>query len=286
MSGTTTNERQRQEWNDAMGRHWVDQQARLDRMLSRLTPHLIAAAGISGSAQVLDVGCGCGATTRLAARHAPAGTVLGVDLSRPMLEQARSLARREGVGNVRFAAADAQVHDFGEAVFDVVLSRFGVMFFDAPQAAFANLRRSLRGGGRLAFLCWQDVTRNPYFTVPFQALAEFLPSADLPGPAKDGPGPFSLADPQRLTELLGGAGFGGVDVRPVSERVPVGADVDDAMTFLRTHPAAAALFARLDTETAAGAESALRSALLHYEAPDGVLFDSAAWLVTASRPSS
>jgi SAM-dependent methyltransferase len=283
MSDTATNERQRQEWNAVMGRHWVDQQARLDRMLSRLTPHLIAAAGISESDQVLDVGCGCGQTTRLAARGAQAGNVLGVDLSRPMLDHARSLARHEGVHNVRFEVADAQVDDLGEAAFDVVLSRFGVMFFDLPQAAFANLGRSLRAGGRLAFLCWQEVERNPYFTVPFEALAEFLPSAGLPGPTRNGPGPFSLADPRHLARLLAESGFTEVDVRPLSESAVAGEDVDDAVAFLRSHPAAAALFAQLDADTAAGAKAALRSALKPYEAPEGVLFDAAAWLVTASR---
>ncbi|MGH3388814.1 MAG: class I SAM-dependent methyltransferase [Actinomadura sp.] len=286
MDQTAVNERQRQEWNDAMGRHWVAQQARLDRMLSGVTPALVAAAGISAADRVLDVGCGCGQTTRLAARRAAAGDALGVDLSQPMLEQARSLARREGVGNARFEAADAQTHDFGEGVFDVVLSRFGVMFFDAPQAAFANLCRALRGGGRLAFLCWQDMARNTYFTAPFTALAEAVPSADLlPGPPKDGPGPFSLADPRRLTELLTDTGFTGIAVRPVTERVCVGADVADAVAFVRAHPAAAALFAELDEETAARAESALRSMLTPHLAPGGVLFDAAAWLVTATRPA-
>jgi SAM-dependent methyltransferase len=281
MHESPTNERQRQEWNDAMGRHWAAQQARFDRMLSGLTPHLIAAAEISGSDQVLDVGCGCGETTRLAARHAAAGGVLGVDLSEPMLARARSLAARENLADVRFEVADAQVDDLGEAVFDVVLSRFGVMFFDAPEAAFGNLRRSLRDGGRLAFLCWQDVARNPYFTVPFKAVAEFLPADD--GPPRSGPGPFSLAEPPHVVELLGGAGFTGIGLRPVTEPLRMGADVSDAIAFLRDHPALAPLFAAADEKTAAKAESALRPALEPYQTADGVRFDAAAWLITATR---
>jgi SAM-dependent methyltransferase len=286
MSQTAVNGRQRQEWNDAMGRYWVAQQARFDQLLGAMTPRLVAAAEISGAARILDVGCGCGQTTRLAARQAAEGQALGVDLSEPMLAHARSLSRREDVGNARFEVADAQIHDFGEGVFDIVLSRFGVMFFDDPQAAFANLHRALRGGGRLAFLCWQDQARNPYFTEPFTALVEAVPSAELPGPATDGPGPFSLADPERLTDLLTGSGFTGIDMRPITEHVRVGDDVADAIAFLRSHPAAVGLFAELDEETAAEAESALRSAVTPRLTPDGVLYDAAAWLVTAARPAT
>jgi SAM-dependent methyltransferase len=207
--------------------------------------------------------------------------VLGVDLSGPMLEQARECAEAQGLGNVRFDKADAQVASFADEGFDVVLSRFGVMFFDDPRAAFTNLRRSVRSGGRIVFLCWQEVARNAHLVVPYGAVAAFVPLPDLGDPK--GPGPFSLADDGRVRQLLGDAGFSDVGVESVTEPVCVGSDVDDAVRFLLETPTARAMLAKADDETADKAMAALRESLAPYETPDGVLLGSAAWLLTARR---
>jgi SAM-dependent methyltransferase len=272
-----TNTEQARAWDGEAGRHWAAYQDRFDTMLSRLTVHLIMAAQIAATDRVLDVGCGCGETTRIAARVASRGAALGIDLSGPMLERARVRAERQSVGNVAFEKADAQVAEL--PTFDVALSRFGVMFFDDPQAAFANVLRSLRPGGRLAFLCWQ-VADNPYFAVVRSALKAFGTSPEI----GDGPGPFSLADPVRVRGLLTGAGFGDVAVDPVNEPVCPGADADEAAEFLLKSGTAQAILADADEATVTKAAVALRTALLPYETPDGVLIESAAWLVTARRP--
>jgi SAM-dependent methyltransferase len=269
-------------WDGESGLHWAEHQDHYDAMLSRLTPGLIAAADISAADQVLDVGCGCGETTRIAGRRASAGTALGVDLSGPMLERARARAETDGLGNVRFERADAQETVFPAETFDRVLSRFGVMFFDDPRAAFANLRRSTRPGGRIAFLCWREIGRNEHFAVPFGAVATVVSPPDLGEPGA--PGPFSLADPARIRDLLGAAGYDDIAIEPVTEPVRVGANAEDAIRFLWGTPVAREMLAQADEDTVAKGVAALREALTPYETSEGLFLGSAAWLVTAQRP--
>jgi SAM-dependent methyltransferase len=269
-------------WDGDSGLHWAEHQDHYDTMLSRLTPGLTAAVDLSAAHHVLDVGCGCGETTRIAGRLASDGTALGVDLSGPMLERAKARAEAEGLSNVRFEKADAQATVFPAETFDRVLSRFGVMFFDEPQAAFANLRRSIRPGGRLAFLCWQEVGRNEHFAVPYGAVAAIVPPPDLGEPGA--PGPFSLADPARTRGLLGEAGFRDIEIQAVTEPVYMGADVEHAIRFLRATPTARAMLGEVDDENSAKAMAALRDALTPYETSEGLFLGSAAWLVTAHRP--
>jgi SAM-dependent methyltransferase len=218
---------------------------------------------------VLDVGCGNGRTT-LDIAHA-GGVALGVDLSSRMIELARARAAREGVA-VTFEQADAQVHPFPEAHFDVVVSRHGVMFFGDPPAAFANLAHAMRPGGRLVLLSWQP--RQPWGTAFGTAL-----SGREPAPAAPRPG--DLRDPDQTRELLSGAGF--TDVRMRDERAPMyfGADVDDAFRFLSGQFATT-----LDGLPAADrtrALDALRATLADHAGEDGVRYDSAAWLIEARR---
>lgn len=177
----TANAEQARAWNGGNGQHFVAENARHRRTLEPHTARLLAAAGIQPDERVLDIGCGCGDTTIRAARSAPGGDALGVDLSAVMLAEARRLAAREHLGNVRFEQADAQVHPFQAAAFDVAMSRFGVMFFGDPAAAFANVAAALRPGGRLAFVCWQDPAKVEFFSLPLLAIAPYV---SLPaGPA-------------------------------------------------------------------------------------------------------
>jgi SAM-dependent methyltransferase len=186
--------------------------------------------------QVVDLGCGSGRTTlELAARVGPDGEVVGVDLSAQMLARGRERAALRGAGTVEFVHADAQVHDFGAARFDAAYSRFGVMFFADPVAAFANVRRALRPGGALSFVCWQGMSGNEWMLIPGAAVAEVTGSLPpMPGP--DEPGPFSLTDPARVRAVLGAAGFGSIAITPHADHVVISEDriPEVALTSVRT----------------------------------------------------
>jgi SAM-dependent methyltransferase len=185
---------------------------------------------------VVDLGCGAGRTTvELASRVGPGGSVVGVDISAGMLAAAAERAARLGAGNVEFVHADVQVHDLGEARFDAAYSRFGVMFFADPVAAFANVRRALRPAAVLSFVCWQDLLDNEWMLIPGAAVATVLGSPPpMPGPGE--PGPFSLSDPGRVHAVLDAAGFGSVVVTPHSDQIVISEDriPEVASTSLRT----------------------------------------------------
>lgn len=202
-----------------------------------------------------------------------------------MLAEARARAAREGVANVAFEQADVQESPLGESVYDVAVSRFGVMFFGDPHTAFSAVRRALRPGGRLVFVCWQQEEGNDYSTVARRALAPFaeqLGAAADPEPP-EAPGPFSLADPDRIRRLLTGAGFTGVGVEPVREALWVGRDTEDAAGFFWDRPSSRRALKEADEATAAKARTALHDALAAHEGPDGVRLASVAWVVSAGR---
>jgi SAM-dependent methyltransferase len=272
-------------WSGTTGLHWLRHQDRHEAMMAAVTPHLLKAAGLSDGERVIDIGCGCGQTSRRAARAVASGDVVGevvgVDVSAAMIAEAGSRAAAEGLANVRFEVGDAEVFAFAEAAFDVVLSRFGIMFFEHPRAAFANLARALRPGGRLAFVCWQEVAANEHLTVPLGALAAFTGLPDLGGP--DEPGPFSLADPARIRSLLEGAGFGEVRIEPLHERLRLGDDVADVLGYLAEHPVAVSMLEKADPATAEAARTAVADTLAPYQGQEGVFLGSAVWQVTARR---
>ncbi|HEV2343926.1 MAG TPA: class I SAM-dependent methyltransferase [Actinocrinis sp.] len=279
------NTAQSEAWNGETGRHWVEFRDRREAQLRNFSPHLFAAADISAGERVLDVGCGCGGTTLQAARRAADGKVLGVDLSAPMLAEARGQAAAEGIGNVVFEQADAQVHPFAPGGFDVMLSRFGVMFFADPHAAFANIANALHPGGRLAFLCWQAADANEYFTLPRRAISPHLALPDRSG-APGEPGPYSLADPADVRSLLTGAGFVAIGITAVAEPTWIGADVEDAVKYQLSTPTNRAAFGAADQHARDVAAAALHDALLPHATPRGVELGTAAWLVTARKPQS
>lgn len=276
---TVVNEHQSEAWNGYEGRHWAGHQARYDAVNSGFNEALLAAVG-SGD-RVLDVGCGTGQLTRLAARRSGGGNALGIDLSAPMLDRARASAAEEGVANVEFVRGDAQVHPFPAGVIDVALSRFGVMFFADPVAAFGNIGRALRPGGRLAFVCMDDVRRADLGRV-LAALA-----AHLPPSGSDGTGtaePLSLADPTVVRRVLTAAGFVGVDCAPVEADGLWGRDAGDAGAFLAAWGPIRHQLDRVDAATADRAQAALVEALRPYQRAGAVRLRGTAWLVTARRP--
>jgi SAM-dependent methyltransferase len=251
-----------------------------DAELRRHNEVLRRALGTQLHDHVLDIGCGTGQTTRQAARTAQAGSALGVDVSAPAIERARELARTEGLRNVTFERADAQVHRFPQERFDLAISRFGTMFFDDPAAAFANIRQALRPAGRLVMMVWQARERNEWDIAIHQALAAAEAPTALPSRRAD---PFSLADPPAVTQTLEAAGFAGVAFTDVREPVYYGPDVAAALDWVHGFTCTSELLKRLDPAAAARAAGRLREAVAAHLRDDGVWFNSRAWIVTARR---
>jgi len=284
------NEAQARRWNGPSGQYWIEHRERHLAEHQHLTPHLFRAAAISPGERVLDIGCGCGATTIAAAARTardtsgdgrdaapPGGAALGLDLSAPMLEVARQLAAEARTANARFVRGDAQACPLRRDAFDVVISNFGVMFFDDPAAAFARIAAVVRPGGRLAFLSWRDDSENEVFAIPLRAFGAYSPLPDL---AADD----LFADPQRITGLLSGSGWRDILITPVTEQAWMGADVADVMRYVRGMPKIRDLSARLDDpRTTELALAAIAEEYATREGPDGVCVSAASWLVTARR---
>lgn len=268
------------DWNGAQGEYWVQQQERQDAVLAPFIPRILEAAQIGPEDRVLDIGCGCGATTRAAARAATGGRVLGVDISEPMLDVARRLATDDGLTNIEFMQANAQTASLGDPPYDVMISRFGVMFFDDASAAFANLATALTPGARVAFVCWQPAKANPHISLPMRAIVKAFPDAvprDAPQP------PFSMADASIVRDLLSGSGFGDIDVIPVTGPLRIGDDIDDVMRHFQSQPMAKDILAGRDPAQVDEVLGHIRNQLGEHASADGVFLDSAAWLVTAAR---
>ena len=242
----------------------------------------VADAGELAGTRVLDIGCGTGLTTCDAARIVVDGAARGLDISGPMIAGAQARAAARGLSNVTFEVGDAQTDSFTPDV-DVVISRFGVMFFDDAPAAFANLRAAIDAGGRLAFVCWQDLFVNEWMAVPGLAAAQHVPLPEMGPP--DAPGPFSLGDPDRVRSVLSGAGYSDITVEPFETSILLGGGgtLDDAVTFLQSTGMAHALFDEAPADDVERAIEAVRTALEPHLTPDGVQLGAATWLVSATR---
>jgi SAM-dependent methyltransferase len=274
-----SNTDQARAWDGDEGEFWATHAERFELSLARYNPRLLDAAGIQDHAQVLDVGCGTGDTTRAAGRLASSGAALGVDLSRRMIQVARQLAAREGLTNARFEQVDAQIHPFAESSIDVVISRTGAMFFGDLVAAFRNLGRALRPEGRMALLVWQEPPRNEWILDISTALAA---GRSRPPPPPEAPGPFAMSDPDRVRSVLHRAGFAAPRFENLHEPMYFGSDPDDAHKFILG--LAGWMMDGLDDDGRARALDALRTTLDAHDTDEGVMYDSAAWLITAERP--
>src|SRR5262245_62002095 len=270
-------------WNGPGGQRWSDRQAAQDVLLAPVSQLLIARANASPGERVLDIGCGCGSTSiALAQKVAPSGFVLGVDISAPMLAHARQLAPR-GLP-VDFALADATVYPFDPESFDLLVSRFGVMFFAEPVLSFLNLRGALRPKGQLIFACWREPRENGWMMAPLMAAYKHVPKLPQLGP--EDPGPFSFADEARVRRILGGAGFTDIEMEacPLTFDLAAGRGLEAAVQgALEIGPASRALEGH-PPEVVAAAIQSIRETLTPFARGQSVLLPGAIWLVTASAP--
>jgi SAM-dependent methyltransferase len=267
-------------WNGAGGQRWADRQPVQDMLLQPVADILIDRAGIRAGEKVLDVGCGSGSTTFAFARAVgPGGHVMGIDISAPMLARAREVTPERAP--VEFVLADATVHSFAPENFDLLASRFGVMFFADPASSFANMRRAMRRSGRLAFACWREPRQNPFFMVPLQAVYRHVPKMPQVGP--EDPGPFSFASEERVHRVLSSAGFSGVAMEPcdLALDVAVGGGLEAAVrSALEIGPSARALADQPPDVIAAAAQS-VREALTPFVNGQTVPLKATIWIVTA-----
>lgn len=273
MSG---NQDQIDYWNGPAGRRWAEAQESMDRNLASISDGLMRFVAVKPGETVLDIGCGCGTTTlAFAAAAGPSGRVTGVDISAPMLGLARA---RAGTKQVEFREADAAAFAF-KPEYDAVSSRFGVMFFSDPTSAFANIRKALKPGGRLGFVCWRAMPENAWAFAPFTAARDLLPAQPPPDP--NAPGPFAFADPVRLRGILEGAGFKNVRIEKLDTIMHMANTAQEAAQFsLGIGPLARAA-AEADDATKAKIVERVAAAVKKFETPSGVTPPAACWLVGA-----
>jgi SAM-dependent methyltransferase len=284
-SDAVANADQAEYWNSETAHRWIACQEALDRRFAPLTEALIARARVGRGDCVIEVGCGTGTTTLLLAEAVGAhGSVLAIDISEPLLAVARGRVLQGGHGNVRFVRADAQTHRFERRCYDLVVSRFGVMFFADPAGAFCNLLSALRPGGRLAFVCWGPLEDNPWFALPLQVGIENLGPPE-PRPPRT-PGPLALSEPEYIDEILRAAGFADIRIKPTDISLP-GANDAHEEAELATQ---VGLLARLlrergaDEATRRDVIAGLTERLAPYLTPDGVRLPARLHMVTAAAP--
>jgi ubiquinone/menaquinone biosynthesis C-methylase UbiE len=269
-------------WNGPGGRHWADRQQTQDIMLAPVSEILIDRAQVKARERIVDVGCGCGATTiALAQKVGPSGYVFGIDISAPMLARAREIAPADLPAG--FVLADATIYPFDPASFDLLVSRFGVMFFAEPELSFANLRRALPPtSGRLAFACWREPRENPFFMAPLQAVYKHVPKLPQLGP--EDPGPFSFASEQRVRRILSEAGFTGIamEASDLSLDIAVGRGLEAAVAGALEIGLAARALAEQPPDVVAAATHSIREALTPFVRGASVPLAASIWIVTAT----
>ncbi len=269
------NAEQSAKWNDQAGRSWAELSDRLDRLLEPFVPMLLEEIGPVAGRRILDVGCGAGALTLAAAGRGASG--LGIDISAPLIEAARARAVRLGLAAAEFVRGDAQTHRFGTTGLDAVISRFGVMFFADPAAAFRNLHSAARPGSRLACLVWRGAAENDFMTAAERAAADLLP--ELPKRAGDGPGQFGFADPDRVRAILADGGWREAAIRPVD--VTCTMPERDLSLYARRMGPVGERLPNLDSAARAEVERRVDSAFLPWVRNGEARFNAACWMVTA-----
>lgn len=276
---SAANEAMRQAWDGAEGAQWAELAEGFDRASAEHRAVLLRAAALRPGETVLDLGCGNGALTLQAAAAVAPGRVVGIDLSAAMLANGRARAAAAGLDNVDFVHADAQVHAFESAAFDVLVGNASAMFFDDQAAGFINLRTALKPGGRLALLVWQVLQHNEWLLELRRALSM---GRDLPTPTVGAPGPFGLADPDHTRDLLARTGYRDIEIEDVRPPMRLGDDLESAYTFVSQMGNTRGLLDDLGDDDRVTALGNLRSVLAEHATEQGVVLGTASWLVTAT----
>ena len=277
------NIKQKQFWSGAGGDVWVDKQREMDIMLNPLGERAIQGLDLSGERKILDIGCGCGATTLEIAKIVNQGEVIGVDISEPMLERATQTASDMALTNISYQVKDVQVDEMPNKHFDIAFSRFGVMFFEDPFEAFKNINHSLKDDGQLSFVCWQNASLNPWQSLSIQVIKEFL---DLPAPAPKSPGPFAFEDKSYINEILTESGFRDIEIKDNQEDIVMfsGKSIREACEdYLTINPVVTEMLKNSPTELREEILEALIGKFSDFHNNDGLLFPSATWIVTAKK---
>lgn len=267
-------------WNGPSGLAWVEAQAVLDRMFQPFEDMLVDAISAVSGRRVLDIGCGTGSTTIAAARKlGPKGNCVGIDISEPMIASARTRAERDGVP-ASFICADAQTCAFEAASFDTIISRFGVMFFDDPVRAFANLRRAASEGAELRFAAWRSAAENPFMTTAERAAAPLLPK--LPARRPGAPGQFAFADPDKVQRILAESGWTAIDIQPID--VACTFPEAELVSYLSLLGPVGLALREADERTRMQVIETVRAAFEPYVHGSEVRYTAACWMVTAVSP--
>lgn len=277
------NAKQKDFWSGKGGDYWVEKQSEMDIMLNPLGEKALAKLDLKSNSEVLDIGCGCGATTLEIAKKVSEGTVTGLDISVPMLGKAESEASIQGIANVDFKVIDVQVDLLASEKYDYVYSRFGVMFFDDPYEAFKNIFSSIKEGGELSFVCWQDPSLNPWQSLSVQVIRGYL---DMPSPPPRSPGPFAFHEKDYVKEILEKSGFSNISFDDNQEDITMfsGKSLQEASEdYLAINPVVTEMLKDSPDDLKAEIVESLKEAFSEFHKGDGLVFPSATWVVSASK---
>ena len=282
MTMEDINSKQKEFWSGSGGDVWVDKQSEMDIMLNPLGTSAINKLDLSGVTKIIDIGCGCGATTLEIAQQLKSGEIIGVDISEPMLDKATQNASDLSLLNASFQVLDVQVDDM-PSDYEIAFSRFGVMFFEDPYQAFSNINNSLKENGQLCFVCWQNPSLNPWQSLSIQVIKEFL---DLPSPPAKSPGPFAFEDKNYIKEILDQSNFKDIEIDDNQEDIVMfsGKSIEEACEdYLTINPVVTEMLKNSKEELKDEILQALILKFSQFHNGDGLLFPSATWIVTARK---
>ena len=282
MTMKDINSKQKEFWSGSGGYVWVDKQSEMDIMLNPLGTRAISKLDLSGVTKIIDIGCGCGATTLEIAQQLESGEIIGVDISEPMLDKATQNASDQSLSNASFQVLDVQVDDM-PSDYEIAFSRFGVMFFEDPYQAFSNINNSLKENGLLCFVCWQNPSLNPWQSLSIQVIKEFL---DLPSPPAKSPGPFAFEDKNYIKDILDQSNFKDIEIDDNQEDIVMfsGKSIEEACEdYLTINPVVTEMLKNSKEELKDEILQALILKFSEFHNGDGLLFPSATWIVTARK---
>lgn len=277
------NVKQKEFWSGAGGDVWVNKQKEMDIMLNPLGQRAIDKLDLSNGKRILDIGCGCGATTLEIAKMIPEGKIIGVDISEPMLNQARKDALEMSLSNTEFVVQDVQTDEISKDAFDIAFSRFGVMFFEDSYVAFKNINNALKIGGQLSFVCWQEPLLNPWQSLSIQVIKQFI---DLPAPAPKSPGPFAFEDKSYIEDILDRSNFKEINIDDNQEEIIMfsGKSLKEASEdYLTINPVVTEMLKNSPKELKEEILEALIIKFSDFHEDHGLVFPSATWIVTAKK---